>query len=106
MLKLPKTLKSDAIQRIAEIAERDTGSVFFSDHCEMRMQERDIRRRQVMQVLRQGLLIGEVEWNTEHESGWKVRLKRIASGEEITVVAKLIEREADCVVAVTTFKNS
>lgn len=103
VLALPKTSKNDAIQRVAQIADNTTGFVYFSEHCEMRMLERGISRKQILRVLRSGELIGKVEWDIEEERGWKMKLKRISAGAEIRVVAKLVERDSECVVAVTTF---
>lgn len=102
---LSKTAKSDARARIAEIAKQSTGDIFFSDHCEMRMIERQITLRQVLQVLRRGEIVGDVAWNTDKERGWKMKLKCVAAGSEIVVVAKLIEREQECVIALTTFEK-
>lgn len=102
---LPTTSKAEARQRVAEIACDSTGFVFIHDHCELRMAERGVTRRQVMQVLRTGELVGKVRWDTKEERGWKMTLTRISAGAEIVVGAKLIERNEECVLALTTFEK-
>ncbi|MDB4222281.1 hypothetical protein N9850_00795 [Granulosicoccus sp.] len=69
------------------------------------MIQRNITRRQVMQVLRLGDLVGKVTWCSEKERGWRMTLKRISAGAEIVVGAKLIDRGEECVLALTTFER-
>ena len=98
------TKKVDAISKIQEMAELDTGSIFFLDHAEMRMIERGITRRQILNVLKRGEFFGEVEWCTKEERGWKCKFRDISAGERISVVAKLVERQnGELLLVVTTF---
>lgn len=68
------------------------------------MLERGVTRKQVFNVLKRGYLIGNIEWCTKDERGWKCKFRAISAGERISVVAKLVEREdGELVLVVTTF---
>lgn len=106
IVSLPKSSKNQARERISSISREQTGLILVSAHANQRMIERRITMRQILQVLRDGRQIGDIEWNTEVERGWKMRLQRITAGVEVVVIAKLVEHDNECVVVLTTFENS
>jgi len=104
-IKLPKFRASDVRAEIQRIANEDTICVEYLDHSLERMNQRDITTGQVLKVLRSGEQIGDAQWCTEKENGWRCKLKRICAGSQITVVAKLVERENSTCLVVTTWKS-
>lgn len=90
-------------EEIRILATTMSGSIFLLDHAEMRMLEREINRRQVFNVLCLGDQIGQIEWDTVVQSGWKCKLNRMIAGDSITVVAKLIQGEENHCLVVTVW---
>ena len=68
----------------------------------MRMVEREISIKQVINVVRLGERIGKIEWDTEIERGWKCKFRRVTAGRSVTVVAKLVTRDSKTCLVVTT----
>ncbi|WP_424945994.1 DUF4258 domain-containing protein [Candidatus Spongiihabitans sp.] len=81
-----------AVAKIQQIANEDTSLIIFLDHAAMRMQERGILEKQVLQVIRNGNPTN-AKWGTENERGWKCRFTKITAGVRLSVVAKLAQRE-------------
>jgi hypothetical protein len=104
-IKLPKFRASDVRAEIQRIANEDTICVEYLDHSLERMTQRGITTSQVLKVLKGGEQIGDVLWCTEKEDGWRCKLKRICAGSQITVVAKLVERENSICLVVTTWES-
>lgn len=103
MLKLPSTKKEDAFSRIQELALQDNGScIEILEHAIMRIDERGISIRQVMNVLKFGNL-ESTTWCNESENGWKCKISRITAGAKVTVVAKLVERDDEICLIVTAW---
>ncbi len=102
-VKMPQIKKSDAESTIRDIATTNLNAIEFLDHASMRMQEREITVKQVLSVLKCGEMQDSPEWDTVKEKGWKCRFKRVQAGNEITVSAKLVERNQICCLIVTVF---
>lgn len=102
LISLPKYNKGNVFEAVQQIAESNTQAVFILDHCELRMQERNITRVQVIRTLRQGTLTEPPVWDSEHEKGWRCRVSHVTAGTPLTVVAKLIENADDELVLVIT----
>ena len=83
VISLPKSNRHEARERIAELANESTGKVYLSDHCRMRMQERNITIKQVINVLRRGDIVGDVMWDVKVESCWKMTIKAIRDLQKI-----------------------
>jgi len=90
--KLPKLKKCDVDHEIRRLATGVSGRFYLTSHAEMRMIERDITKRQVFNVVRNGKLVADPAWDKEKESGWKCRYNWITAGASVTVVVKLLER--------------
>jgi len=102
----------DAVEEIRRIALLESHRLFFSDHVEMRMIEREINRTQVCRVLASGHLKGRPQWETDQrtsERGWKCRFQGISAGTRITAIAKLILAGSDTdeppAVVITVFED-
>lgn len=104
-IKLPKFRANEVRAEIKRIAHEDTICVEYLDHSLERMTQRGITTGQVLKVLKGGEQIGDVLWCTEKEDGWRCKLKRICAGSQITVVAKLVEREDSTCLVVTTWES-
>ncbi len=102
MISFPKTSLAKVVPTIQQIAKERTAAVIFLDHAEMRMQERNVSRKQVLQVIRHGDPIGKAEWNTDKERGWVCKFTRITAGVRLGVVAKLVERKDEHSVLIIT----
>lgn len=79
----PMMKPDDAVEQIRQIAESETHRLFFSDHVEMRMIEREINRTQVCRILAKGRLKGEPRWETDQrtsQAGWKCQFSGISAG--------------------------
>ncbi|MDT8322153.1 MAG: DUF4258 domain-containing protein, partial [Xanthomonadales bacterium] len=90
---LPMMKPDEAVEEIRRIAKEQTHRLYFSDHAEMRMIEREITRTQVRRILANGELQDQPHWETDKrtsESGWKCTFHDISAGARITAVAKLI----------------
>lgn len=105
VIKLPQIRKEDVIEKIREIAQEETGRVFFLDHAEMWMKEQEITRRQIFKVLRHGDLMKGPEWSTKHERGWKCEFRRITAGECVHIAVKLVEREDMFCMIITVYNR-
>lgn len=88
---------------IRRISNESTQNLVILDHAHMRMDERDITIKQVINVLRLGERISKIEWDTESERGWKCKFRRVAAGRNVTVVAKLVMRDSETCLVVTTY---
>jgi hypothetical protein len=95
--------KHEVLETIRRIAKQNTEQVVFLDHAHMRMMERDISQRQILKALELGNLVDDIVWDTEAERGWKCKLTRMVTGESITAVAKLVERESITCLVVTVW---
>jgi len=102
--KLPIIKKCDADQEIRRLATGLSGRFYFTAHAEMRLLERDITKRQVFNVVRNGNLVGDPVWDIDKECGWKCRYNWITAGASVTAVVKLVERsDGHCDLVITTF---
>ena len=109
---MPLLKPDEAVEEIRRIAQKETHRLFFSDHVEMRMIEREINRTQVGRILATGQLKGKSQWETDQrtsQAGWKCRFNGVSAGTRITAVAKLILAGTDSdeppAVVITVFES-
>lgn len=109
---MPLMKPDEAVEEIRRIAQKETHRLFFSDHVEMRMIEREINRTQVCRILATGQLKDKPQWETDQrtsQAGWKCQFNGISAGSRITAVAKLILAGADSdeppAVVITVFEG-
>lgn len=95
--------KGKVIQEIQRIAVEESGKVFFLDHAEMRMVEREITTRHIFKVLRHADTISDPKWITKEERGWRCVFKRITAGKSVEAVVKLVERDGNCCLIITVY---
>lgn len=73
------------LQQVRKLAE-DTFSIYWTSHAQERMEQRDIVDAQVLAVLREGNLEGELERDGDD---WKMTLAKRCSGQLVRVVVAL-----------------
>ena len=88
---------------IRRLAQEESQAVFVLPHAKERMAQRDISIRQIIRVLRNGDLIQAPQWDTEVEKGWRCVFAGISAGIKVTVVAKLVKRQNQVCLVVTTY---
>ena len=78
------------------------GIVDISNHCRRRMRERGVDDLDVAHVLREGRIIREAEWDSEHED-WKYRIEGVdIEGDELTAITVIFEADLS-LLTVTVF---
>ncbi len=100
---LPFIQRDQVEKEIRRIATESTINMVKLDHAIDRMIEREITDRQILNVLRSGEQLSPAAWNTEKERGWKCKFRRITAGVNVTVVAKLVQRDETTCLIVTVF---
>ena len=102
-IQLPRFTRETAESEIRRIAKEDTGNLILLDHALDRMEQREISLRQILNVLKNGEAVLPSSWDTEKEKGWKCKFRRVTAGTDVTVVAKLVERNESTCLIVTVF---
>ena len=105
VIALPFITKDRVREEIKRIASEESHNLDFLDHAVIRMNEREVTTRQVINVLKNGEQIGDISWCTEKEKGWRCRLSRVTAGSKITVVAKVIQRENITCLVITAWEG-
>jgi len=63
---LPWITKAKALPEIRRIASQETGSLIILNHTRDRQQQRNVTDRQILNVLKNGELTGQFEWDTRN----------------------------------------
>ena len=100
---LPWIKKQDVLPEIRRIASEETGSLLILNHARDRQEHRNITDRQILNVLKNGELMGNIDWDTQEERGWKCRLSRITAGDHVSVIAKLVQRNGNKCLVITVW---
>lgn len=100
---LPFINKADVEGEIRRIASESTRDLVKLDHAIMRMQERGINDRQILNVLKFGERVTDIVWDTQKERGWKCVFRRVTAGIEVTVATKLVQRNCNTCLVITVF---
>lgn len=88
-------------KRLAELSE-DSARVQFSRHARQRMRQRKVIASQVLEVLRQGVVVEPAHRNIH--GNWQCTLERRVAGDLVKVAAALYEAEGDWVVVITVIR--
>ena len=89
---------SEMESRVHELAARTTNLRFDHPHFQLRMTQRGITMRQVLDVLRFGNVI---DGPTKDQWGdWRVKLQRKVAGRRVQVVVAIQERHLDLVTTI------
>ena len=80
----------DAQGRVRELA-RNTGNIFWSEHAQERMSERDIILREALGTIRGGRIDGRIV--PDGEGRWKMTLRRRFAGRIIRVVVAVADHD-------------
>lgn len=82
---------------------RDSGRIFFVDHAEKRMKQRNITRTQVIRCLTHGVITEGPYRNIK--GSWQLRIETLSAGDPLTVIAVLDrDNKGNCVIVITTYK--
>jgi len=100
---LPFITPGEVEAEIRKIASESSFELIILEHAKTRMIERDITRRHIDRVLKNGELMEAPRWDTEKERGYKCKFRRVTAGMEVTVIAKLVKREQNNCLVVTVF---
>lgn len=104
VIELPFCPQGEAAQKMRDIAARIGEAFVPTVHAEMRMKEREISRRQVQRTVASGELVEAPIWDTESgEKGWKAKFKHCTAGQQVTVVAKLVQRNNETCLVITVW---
>ena len=95
--KPPPTL-SELVQRVHELAKDSDNIGFLSPHAQMRMQQRGITMRLVLETLRKG---EGISGPTKDQYGdWRIKLRRHVAGRRVQVVVAVMEKEFSVVTVI------
>ena len=87
----PRLSPAEAKRKIQLILEE--GIVDFTTHCRRRMRERGADDLDVVHVLRNGQIIREAEWDSEHNN-WKYRVEGTdIEGDELITITVIFEAD-------------
>ncbi|MDD9984392.1 MAG: DUF4258 domain-containing protein [Gammaproteobacteria bacterium] len=80
----------DAQGRVRELA-RNTANIFWSEHAQQRMNERDIIMREALGTIRRGRVDGKIV--PDGENRWKMTLRRRFAGRTVKVVIAVSDHD-------------
>ena len=80
----------DAQGRVRELA-RNTANIFWSEHAQQRMNERDIIMREALGTIRGGRIDGKIV--SDGESRWKMTLRYRFAGRTVKVVVAISDHD-------------
>lgn len=87
----PKLSPAEAKRKIQLILE--DGTVDFTTHCRRRMRERGVDDLDIVHVLKEGQIIREAEWDSDH-SDWKYRVEGTdIEGDDLTAITVIFEAD-------------
>lgn len=79
-------LSNDELSELVNQAVTSSASnVIFTKHCELRMEERDITRREVWTCLRRGLVFSDPSFNAEYGT-WEFKFREPPPRDIVCVV--------------------
>lgn len=102
LAKLP--LKHADLVRLIKEAAADSANVFFSEHAQERLVERDISTTEVIDCLRHGRI---QEGPAQSPRGnWEFKVSRYCSGQSISVVGALeLDEDGNHIIVITTYRG-
>ena len=89
---------TDATNKIREIA-MDSGNVAITDHTIERMQERDFSMRDLLELLRNGYVDDEPEYNAETQE-YKYKIARVVDTRTAAAITIIINNEKLLVITI------
>ncbi len=99
VIKFQKPLSpTDATNKIREIA-MDSGNVAITDHTIERMQERDFSMRDLLELLRNGYVDDEPEYNAETQE-YKYKIARVVDTRTAAAITIIINNEKLLVITI------
>tara|TARA_B110000908_G_scaffold103560_1_gene121960 strand:+ start:431 stop:760 length:330 start_codon:yes stop_codon:yes gene_type:complete len=105
IIALPFINSVDVRAEIARISREESQSIDILDHALDRMSQKDISIRQVTNVLKNGNPIDRPQWDTVKERGYKLKLEGYSGGQKIIVVAKIVKRQTNTCLVVTSWSD-
>ncbi|MBY0137508.1 DUF4258 domain-containing protein [Paracoccus yeei] len=99
--RFPTPMFATRFEEIVKDRSRFSHEVVMTDHIRVRMEERNITIRQVINVLRKGAVVSEPSWNPTYRS-YEAKMAYSGAGMHIEVVCAIEEGSVQ-VVAITTY---
>lgn len=102
LAKIP--LRQNELVRLVKETAADSANVFFSQHVQQRLVERDISTIEVIECLRHGNI---VEGPAQSPRGsWTFKVSRFCSGQSISVAGALeIDEDGNQIIVITTYRG-
>lgn len=104
-IQLPFISAVGAEGELRRIATEETENLLICDHAILRMVERGVTRSQIIKTVKLGDMVDKPKWCTEKEKGWRCKFRRINAGTKITAIAKLIKRDKNLCLIVTSWEE-
>lgn len=87
----PKLSPAEAKRKIQLILE--DGTLDFTTHCRRRMRERCVDDLDIVHLLKEGQIIREAEWDSDH-SDWKYRVEGTdIEGDDLATITVIFEAD-------------
>jgi hypothetical protein len=90
-------LSNSQVERLIRSIAVDGVRVFYTAHARMRMRQRHVTQEIVLEVLRQGKLVGVPEPNAGRGS-LECRMERYCTGRQIGVIVAISDGDPDLIV--------
>jgi hypothetical protein len=90
-------LSNAQVERLIRTIAADGARVYISAHARMRMRQRHVTQEIVVEVLRQGRLVGTPEPNLTRGS-LECRMERYCAGRQIGVIVAIRDDDPDLIV--------
>lgn len=88
---------------VHEVAQ-DSNKVIITDHCDLRMEEREITWTEALRCLRRGSILEQPVYNPEHGT-WEFRMAEAPPRDIVCLVAAVkLEPLGDEVIAITVYE--
>jgi len=94
---LPKSPTAEQLRKRVQGIAQDTSKLLFDNpHLKMRMAERQINMRMVLEVLRKGTV---VSGPTKDKYGdWRIKMRRLVAGRRVAVVVAVCKGDTAAVI--------
>lgn len=90
-------LSKAQVQRLIRSVAVDGARVFYTAHARTRMRQRHVTQEIVLEVLRQGRLVGVPEPNADRGS-LECRMERYCTGRQIGVIVAISDDDPDLII--------
>lgn len=101
VVRFPSQMLAPQFEAVVHDRSRFSHEVVLTDHMRLRMMERDITFRQILNVLRKGAVVSKPVWRNDYRA-FEAKMAYVGAGTHIVVVCAIQEEKVE-VVAITTY---